>query len=218
MTEFIIGKEGNQRFKISEKRNKVSRKHCKITIEDDGKWYVDDLGSTNGTYIIDEKGEIVQVQHYPIKEFTRIILADQTPLGFSFIAHHVLEEDPLNYRKEFIHLLNIHANALKTKEELDAESLRKNNILKYVPTVISAAISITLTILAPPEWRIVMLTASGAITALIAKFMADSSKNKKKAKAFARYCSQMLRCPCCGKIMTEAEFANQMCGACHAHI
>ena len=107
MKEFIIGKEGDQKFKISEKRNKVSRKHCKITIDDNGQWYVDDLDSTNGTYIIDENGEMVQVSHYPITEFTRIILADQTPFGYSFIAHHVLEEDPLNYRKEFIHLLNI---------------------------------------------------------------------------------------------------------------
>ena len=56
MKEFIIGKEGDQKFKISEKRNKVSRKHCKITIDDNGQWYVDDLDSTNGTYIIDEIG------------------------------------------------------------------------------------------------------------------------------------------------------------------
>ena len=116
MKEFIIGKEGEQKFKISEKRNKVSRKHCKITIDDNGQWYVDDLDSTNGTYIINEEGEIVQVRHYPITEFTRIILADQTPFGFSFIAHHVLEEDPFNYRKEFIHLLKLHAKALKIKE------------------------------------------------------------------------------------------------------
>ena len=218
MKEFIIGKEGEQKFKISEKRNKVSRKHCKITIDDNGQWDVDDLDSTNGTYIINEEGEIVQVRHYPITEFTRIILADQTPFGFSFIAHHVLEEDPFNYRKEFIHLLKLHAKALNMKEELDAETIRKGNILKYVPTVISAIISITLTILAPPDWRIVILTASGAITGMIAKFMADRSKNTTKTKAFAKYCNQMLRCPCCGKVMTEAEFTNQMCGACHAHI
>lgn len=218
MKEFIIGRDGNQKFKISEKRNKVSKKHCKIIINDNGQWYVQDLNSTNGTSIIDEDGEIIQVRHCPIKEFTRIILADQTPLGFSFIAHHVLEEDPLNYRQEFVHLLNIHDRALQMKAELDAEVIKKGNIVKYVPTIISAIISITLTILAPPDWRIVILTASGAITGLIAKFMADRSKNSSRTKAFAKYCNQMLRCPCCGKVMTEAEFTNQMCGTCHAHI
>lgn len=218
MKEFIIGKEGNQKFKISDKRNKVSRKHCKITIDDNGQWYVDDLDSTNGTYIINEKGDIIQIRHYPITEFTRVILADQTAFGYSFIAHHVLEEDPLDYRQEFVHLLSIHDRALKMKTELDAETVKKGNIVKYVPTIISAIISIALTILAPPDWRIVILTASGAITGLIAKFMADISKNSSKTKAFAKYCNQMLRCPCCGKVMTEAEFANQMCGGCHAHI
>ena len=218
MKEFIIGREGTQKFKISDQRNKVSRQHCKITIDDNGKWYIDDLESSNGTFIIDDNGEMIQICHYPINEYTRIILSDQTPFGFSFIAHHVLEDDPQNYRKEFIHLLDLHTKALQMKAIIDEENKRKGTIIKYFPVIISAAISVCLTILAPTEWRIIILTISGAITALINKFMSDKSTNKKKTQSFNRYCNNMLRCPCCGKMMTETEFSNQMCGTCHAHI
>lgn len=218
MTEFIIGREGTQKFNISDQRNKVSRKHCKITIDDNGQWYVDDLDSANGTFIINDEGEMIQVCHYPINEFTRIILSDQTPMGFSFIAHHVLEDDPQNYRKEFIHLMDLHSHALQKKALLDKENKKRGILIKYLPVIISAAISITLTILAPPDQRIITLTISGAITALIKLFMTDKSINKEQTKQFSRYCNNMLRCPCCGKIMTETEFSNQMCGTCHAHI
>ena len=52
MLEVIIGKEGTQRFAINGSR--VSRQHAKITVTDSGQWILEDLNSTNGTYIINE--------------------------------------------------------------------------------------------------------------------------------------------------------------------
>ena len=94
MLEVIIGKEGTQRFAINGSR--VSRQHAKITVTDSGQWILEDLNSTNGTYIINENDELVQIKRVNITEFTRIVLADQTSMGFTFYAHHVLEEDPKN--------------------------------------------------------------------------------------------------------------------------
>ena len=106
MLEVIIGKEGTQRFAINGSR--VSRQHAKITVTDSGQWILEDLNSTNGTYIINENDELVQIKRVNITEFTRIVLADQTSMGFTFYAHHVLEEDPKNYQQEFRYVLEIH--------------------------------------------------------------------------------------------------------------
>ena len=72
MTEVIIGKEGTQKFTINSPR--VSRRHAKITVTDAGEWILEDLGSTNGTYVIADNEELVQVKKVQITEFTRIVL------------------------------------------------------------------------------------------------------------------------------------------------
>lgn len=119
MKEVIIGKEGTQKFSISASR--VSRQHAKITVSDGGHWTLEDLNSTNGTYIIDDNDELVQIKKVEISEFTRIVLADQTSMGFTFYAHHILEDDPQNYKTEFLHVLQIHDKAIKEKTEIDAK-------------------------------------------------------------------------------------------------
>ena len=50
MLEVIIGKVGTQKFAINGER--VSRQHAKITVTDSGLWILEDLNSTNGTYIM----------------------------------------------------------------------------------------------------------------------------------------------------------------------
>ena len=94
MLEVIIGKVGTQKFAINGER--VSRQHAKITVTDSGLWILEDLNSTNGTYIIDENDELIQIKRVSITEFTRIILADQTSMGFMFYAYNNLEKDPKN--------------------------------------------------------------------------------------------------------------------------
>lgn len=47
--EVIVGRHGNQPFTITDKS--VSSKHLKVTTLDDGKIQIEDLNSTNGTFI-----------------------------------------------------------------------------------------------------------------------------------------------------------------------
>ena len=49
MKQFILGTEGNQPFKITQMG--VSHQHARITIGDDGVWTLEDLNSTNGTFV-----------------------------------------------------------------------------------------------------------------------------------------------------------------------
>jgi len=52
METIILGRKGDQPFAIT--ADGVSSQHAKITIDGD-KWTLEDLHSTNGTFIRDEK-------------------------------------------------------------------------------------------------------------------------------------------------------------------
>lgn len=53
MEEVTVGRKGNQPFEITEKT--VSSKHLKAVLLSDGRVKIEDLGSTNGTYVDDKK-------------------------------------------------------------------------------------------------------------------------------------------------------------------
>lgn len=103
MTKIIIGKQGDQKFPI--KNAGVSRQHASITIEG-GHWILEDLDSTNGTFVRDDNGLYQRVSRVEIKEDTMVRLGDESSNGYAFMAHHVVEDDPENYAYEFARLRN----------------------------------------------------------------------------------------------------------------
>lgn len=214
MIDVIIGKEGTQKFPITNPR--VSRQHAKITVSDSGLWTLEDLNSTNGTYIIDDDDELVQIKKINITEFTRIVLADQTSMGFTFYAHHILEDDPLNYRTEFQHVLRIHDKAIKEKMELDAQK-QKKNMMRFMPGIVSAVIGLVLTLFLPFNQKVYGLAVTAVFTAILQALINIYLSKDTKLKNFNAKYSNKLICPCCSKPLTEMEFKNQMCCKCQAH-
>ncbi|MBR3831296.1 MAG: FHA domain-containing protein [Muribaculaceae bacterium] len=101
--EVIIGRAGMQPFSI--KTKKVSTEHAKITITEYGEWILEDLGSNNGTYILNKKGNWIKlITHKPIliSEDTIIRLGGEYGNGVKFMAHRLKDGvDPKNYNYEF---------------------------------------------------------------------------------------------------------------------
>ena len=64
----IIGKEGEQKFPI--KNAGVSRHHARISIVG-GKWLLEDLNSTNGTFVNDEILPYKQKKQLKINDIVR---------------------------------------------------------------------------------------------------------------------------------------------------
>lgn len=48
-SQYIVGRDSEAGFVVS--RSSVSRQHARIYIDDDGGWWVEDLNSTNGTFV-----------------------------------------------------------------------------------------------------------------------------------------------------------------------
>lgn len=214
MKEVIIGKEGTQRFAINGER--VSRQHARITVTDSGDWILEDLNSTNGTYIINEDDELVQIKRMNITEFTRIVLADQTSMGFTFYAHHILEDDPKNYQQEFRQILQIHEKAVIEKANIDAK-LQKKNMMKFLPGFVSALIGLVLTLLLPLHQKVYGVAVTAVFTTILQALINVYIGKDSKLRTFNSKYAGKLNCPCCSKPLSEIEFKNQMCSRCKAH-
>lgn len=92
--EYIIGREGNQSFPIDgDKYNAVSRRHARLTVdEENGEWYLQDEGSSNGTFILDEQGQLVPViSKVRIQPTTHISLGGARYNALTFVAHAAVE-------------------------------------------------------------------------------------------------------------------------------
>src|SRR5687767_12069796 len=53
---YIVGRDNDADLVIS--RSSVSRQHSRLSIGDDGEWTLADLGSTNGTFVNEEKIQV----------------------------------------------------------------------------------------------------------------------------------------------------------------
>ena len=79
--QIVLGKEGNQKFPILNAG--VSRRHALLTIENN-RWILEDLNSTNGTYISENGGPFRRISKVEITEDTCIRLGDGSINGYAF--------------------------------------------------------------------------------------------------------------------------------------
>lgn len=210
-TEVILGKEGNQKFPI--KSPDVSRLHARITVQD-GVWTLEDLGSTNGTFLQIANGSYIQVKKKEINEFSRISLGSTTAMGYTFLAHHILEENPADYRAEMQYIINLNKQLQQKYEDIEKNE-RRNLLVRNIPTLIVALFGVVCFFLFPP-YRMLVIIFGSAVSALSGFYFTATNKSPKKKKQFKEYKDALIRCPHCNKILTNSELQNQMC-ICHAH-
>ena len=137
-------------------------------------------------------------------------------MGFSFFAHHVIEDDPQNYKAEFQYVLRIHDKAIKEKAEIDAK-IQKKNMMRFLPGVISAVIGLVLTLFLPFNQKVYGVAVTAVFTALLQAIINFYLGKDSNLKNFNAKYSNKLICPCCSKPLSEIEFKNQMCSRCKAH-
>lgn len=213
MKTIILGKEGNQPFKINADANGVSRRHAQITITDGNDWYIEDLNSTNGTYIRDEVTgcKIPVAGKKRITPMTFIFLGPDNSRGCCFFAKQA--DSYGDFTEEHIFLQS-------KNEELDRKSKELDNKIKKIrligPFVLIISVFAITGIPAISSLlgenamtiRLILSPLSGIIPVLY-----DGSARKKELqeeRELWNYCPN----PCCSNKQTSKEIRDMKCSKC----
>lgn len=211
-----IGKEGNQNFKIPKGASDVSRHHAKVTIED-GVWRLEDNNSTNGTYIQDENGHFVRIKNVIIDEFTRIALGSTSAMGITFVAHHLVEDDPANFCIEMKHVVEEYSKFQQAREQLEADT-QKRLLIRNIPPIISATIGVIMFIILP-KLRLATIVVMSLITSLLGGIINTKQTKDTRLKILFKKQQRIIRCPnpFCNRSLSESDIERQRCPYCKVH-
>lgn len=219
MQQFIIGKKGTQPFNIPESKERVCDKHAVVTIDDNGMWTIEDVESSTGTYVYNSKGALVKIKKKQIGEFTKIVLTDTTSMGYSFIAHHLIEKDPENYRTEFAHVINEYKEAKREYQAIEEKLKQRRILLSLVPVLTSCVFGIVMRMIFHDNPNIIYMIIGmmSAVTALLNVIVTTFANKDNSLKEYAQRIQRMTTCPKCNRPLTEYDINNQICPVCKAH-
>jgi len=203
---FIIGREGNQPFTISQEG--VSREHAKLTIDDNGKWTLEDLNSGNGTFIRNEEGDLEQIGKKTISERTYICLGPDNINGCKFYARQLIA--PKDYQREFDLLEEIDNDIEERLDKADD----KSKLIRKAIAIISMVGFFGSFIVEDNGIRTMLLRVSTAATGASSMFY-DPNKQKKQLKALRE---KLFGCPnpACSHNLSSKEVRNRKCAKCGA--
>lgn len=217
MKEIVIGRDGNQPFKITAEG--VSAHHARLTIQDNGKWLLTDLGSRNGTYVFNQhthQFDLIEVKI--IDENSLIRLGpDDTIRCYQFIARQLVKENQEDFSVEFQELQRKWHDIQNKKEQLERQITRK----AFLPVGLSLVL-MGLTCGLPESWsadaRINAIRAVMLVPSLLSPYL--NSSGRKQQKKLNEEIKEMLVCPNpdCGLPLSESEIRKGRCAKCKKHI
>lgn len=212
MKTIILGREGNQPFPIKD-MDGVSRKHAQITIMDNGDCFLEDLGSSNGTTIRDEKtGKLIPIgRKRMITPMTFIFLGPNNSRGCCFFAKQAVSYGDFTEEHQYL---------IDKEEEYDSriqDLERKIKLMRIAGPIIVICAVFLITCIPfisnllgshAMEIRCMLSILSGIIPTLYD----GASRKKRIAKKFEcwHYCPN----PCCSNILTSKEIKNMKCSKC----
>lgn len=208
MKTIIIGTNGDQSFKIA--GDMVSRKHAKVTIDDNGQWTIEDLDSANGTFIRNAMGKLVRVGKVTITPDTYICLGPDNALGCKFYACHLTAEED-NYSKEF-DLLQKYSKELAEKS---TKVEKTSEIVTKVIGVVSLLLLVGSLFIKNQGINVHLLRIGTALST----FSTLIYSPRKQLKQLATHYNSLFSCPNpnCNSKLTQKEINDCQCSKCKAH-
>lgn len=135
MKEIIIGRKGNQSFAITERT--VSGKHLKATLLTDGNIEIEDLDSTNGTFV---HGKRIVKKIVSPNQIVMLGNTYQIRIGDVFeLVHKEPETPPAEEATEFAKLQKVYEDYEAAKIKLQQENAKKQ-FLRSLPGVASTVL------------------------------------------------------------------------------
>lgn len=213
MRTIIIGRKGEQPFDIT--ADGVSSEHARLEIGSDGVWTLEDLDSTNGTFIRNENFVFERIVKRRIDKDTIIRLGDETINGMTFTALQLVKEDPNDYSYEFKMLRKEWNDLCNEKAKLEKRMM----YLSWLPMLLSvlcllATMSSYFKHKEPSDQMLMM-----RLLMLLPSFFSPiiNNQGKKMAKRLSSKTVNTIVCPKCRRILTEQEVIKAQCAVCKAH-
>ncbi|MDR0895741.1 MAG: FHA domain-containing protein [Prevotellaceae bacterium] len=207
--EFILGRKGTQPFKIDAACEGVSEKHAKLTIEGEV-WTIEDLDSTNGTYIRDQSGEFRLISKKKISENSIIRLGRGGYRSYTLMAHRVMAKEG-DYSYEFDVLRKMYSSQAEQEAKQEKVNTRNGWIAKcsgVVAILLCSFVGLFVTI--GSGIRYFAIAFAPIIVGLL--FRNDNAKLKKMRERRRNF----LVCPKCKRPLSDFDIDNLQCSACKA--
>ena len=211
MKTIILGRTGNQPFKIDDDADGVSRQHAQITITDNNGWYLEDLGSANGTYIREQNtGEMIPVNgKRRISPMTFIFLGPDNSKGCCFFAKQADKYGDFTEERQY--LFNKDEELTFKKNQID----KLNSNLTLLKTILPFVVFGLSLVIVPGAGTIQMLIRMGA-SAIPSALIQVLYNPKVKENEIKELREKFSHCPnpCCSNKQTSKEIRNMKCSKC----
>lgn len=206
--QIILGTEGTQPFKIDS--SGVSRRHARIVADGSGTMTLEDLNSTNGTYVRDDNGDLRRVSSVTITPMTFICLGPNNANGCSFYALQAMSELD-NFAKEFEYLNEV-------EDRFDAEDEKTDGRAKHVRWLIASSSLVALIVAFMTNMGNglqLLLLKLCSLVSLFSSALYNPAERKKKI-AVKREKFHSCPNPKCAHILTSREIRMMQCSRCKA--
>lgn len=125
-----IGKANDNEYVVNDPS--VSRHHAQLTYEEEGHWILEDLGSTNGTFV-----NGIQIARKQVTSKDVIKLGDSYVLNLA----EVLKANN-DYSEEFAALKQVYDNYIQAKIKIQSSNQFKTRLLQSLPFALPGIIGV----------------------------------------------------------------------------
>ena len=179
----------------------VSRHHAVLKTTPEGEYYLEDIGSANGTFV---NGQ--QVLRKKVIYTDEILLGGQFPITLTEILN-----SRNNYSAEFENLKTIYENYQSEKIKIQSSNQFKTRLFQALPFTLPGIIGVCLGIMGIANTKVLYLSLLVAIAApVIGIFM--GAKQASKTPALLQTLSDQFKidyvCPRCGTFLGELPWQS----------
>lgn len=213
--EFIIGRGGTQPFKIADSCQGVSHRHARLTIDDRGEWWIENITGPggNGVFLKTGPDTFERVEKRRITEDTIIRLGEGSHLSYTFMAHRAIEQ-PGNYSYEFLALrkrFKQYQAAIAEMEENNKKRMKLANTIMIIFSVVSVAIVVGSLAMGHGLSGCSPMIFTGLVATLSRTLFGPKTEGIKRLMSLK---SSEFVCPVCGMPMSDFAINNLKCQAC----
>lgn len=194
-----IGKAEDNDFVVNDSH--VSRHHARLIREDNGIWLLEDVGSTDGTFV--NNSQIVK---------KRITPMDTIKLGDSYILNlsEVLKYNN-DYSEEFANLKQVYDNYIQAKVKIQSSNQFKTRLFQSLPFALPGIVGVVIGFLgkgSPELFGISLLITICAPTIGIYLGAKQSAKIPQQLQDIANQFKIDYVCPKCGTFLGEIPWES----------